>query len=48
MNIYDYILIGIIGIGAGLACYAILKNRKNGTCIGCSGSCTNCGKRKSY
>lgn len=38
MNILDWILLGGIGVAVFVAVRCICKKRKNGDCIGCSGS----------
>ncbi|HBH97937.1 MAG TPA: FeoB-associated Cys-rich membrane protein [Lachnospiraceae bacterium] len=46
MNILDWILLGGIGVAVFVAVRCICKKRKNGDCIGCSGSCASCMRQK--
>ena len=45
MNIYDYIILGIIGALAVVAIIFIRKRKKKG---GCSGSCSCCCNRDKH
>ena len=38
MNWLDWILIGVLALGAGLAIRAVLRNKRSG----CSGCCADC------
>ncbi len=46
MSLADYILIFLIGVGVFAAVSSLHKHRKDGTCIGCNGSCLACDKKK--
>lgn len=46
MKVIDYVIIGVI---LGLIAFAIrmiIKNKKKGKCLGCSGECDSCKYQK--
>ncbi len=46
MGILDFIVLGILGAWAVFAIVYIIKCKKNGKCIGCSGDCSACDVKK--
>ena len=42
MNFADYVLLGCVAMGCVLAVRSILRQKKRGGCIGCSGCCDAC------
>lgn len=46
MTVADIILLSVIAVCVILAVIYIIKRRKSGKCIGCSGDCSQCGVHK--
>lgn len=46
MGIFDYIILAVIVLAAAAAVVYMVKRKRQGKCIGCSGDCSQCGYRK--
>ena len=46
MNIYDYIILGLLLAAVAAAIVAMVRRRKKGRCISCSGDCACCPYKK--